>query len=487
MSEQSEAKGGAAILAEVEEDLRRPSRNTKTNILISFNLVIGLSILFMYVSQLAAQGRFNSPYRDWIIFILVPGMNLASALYHIIMLIRKRRADGFWHHFFSIGSYVLNFAIVLSLVHTSKNPPLTILYDAWIGMVMIVVGGLIFNRKIAVLVFCIVIVNILLAVSRIGFGFVYDSSWVFPEPKKIVGLTITLSTYMTIAFLVIFFESGMLGKILKVIPSATQKIRTAAEEQQQLEIENTRLSTELDVARQVQEMVLPSMAEIQQCQGCLVAARMDPATEVGGDYYDVLPMNGKTIIGIGDVTDHGLQSGVVMLMVQAAVRALVEGENLSLIHTLANVNELVYRNVQVRMEDLRNLTLSLCRFQGGKLTICGQHEKVLVLRQGGTLEEIDTVDLGMYIGLMEDIRENLQEAQVDIEPGDRVLFYTDGAVEAENSAGKEFGLERVGESFTKHRSLGLQDTLNAVYEDIYAWIGQATMYDDITMVAMERT
>ncbi|MEM8813699.1 MAG: HAMP domain-containing protein, partial [Pseudomonadota bacterium] len=91
-----------------------------------------------------------------------------------------------------------------------------------------------------------------------------------------------------------------------------------------LKSENVRLGAELDVARQIQMMVLPKVEELSEIPKIEIAGYMEPADEVGGDYYDVLQDGARIKVGIGDVTGHGLESGVLMLMVQSVARALQE-------------------------------------------------------------------------------------------------------------------------------------------------------------------
>ncbi|HEY9301714.1 MAG TPA: GAF domain-containing protein, partial [Phormidium sp.] len=91
-----------------------------------------------------------------------------------------------------------------------------------------------------------------------------------------------------------------------------------------LKAENIRLSAELEVTKRLQQMILPKQSEVDAIEGLEIAGFMEPADEVGGDYYDVLQHDGKVKISIGDVTGHGLESGVVMLMTQTAVRTLQE-------------------------------------------------------------------------------------------------------------------------------------------------------------------
>jgi len=93
---------------------------------------------------------------------------------------------------------------------------------------------------------------------------------------------------------------------------------------QQLRAENMRMSAELSVTRRLQQMVLPTNQELKAVAGLDIAGFMEPTDEIGGDYYDVLQHDGRILFGIGDVTGHGLESGVLMLMAQTAVRTLLE-------------------------------------------------------------------------------------------------------------------------------------------------------------------
>ena len=89
---------------------------------------------------------------------------------------------------------------------------------------------------------------------------------------------------------------------------------------------------------------------------------MEPADEVGGDYYDILQQDGKVKIGIGDVTGHGLESGMLMIMVQTATRVLLESNLADPVKFLDILNRSLYKNVQ-RMKSDKNLTLSILDYE----------------------------------------------------------------------------------------------------------------------------
>ncbi len=133
------------------------------------------------------------------------------------------------------------------------------------------------------------------------------------------------------------------------------------------------------------------------------AGYMDPCDDVGGDYYDVIASpQGNLKIGIGDVTGHGLESGLIMIMVQTTVRTLLESKETKPERFLSALNRSMYYNVQ-RINSDKTLTLNLLDYNQGTLYLSGQHEDVLVVRADGSLEQIDTVNLGFPIALEEDI------------------------------------------------------------------------------------
>jgi sigma-B regulation protein RsbU (phosphoserine phosphatase) len=253
---------------------------------------------------------------------------------------------------------------------------------------------------------------------------------------------------------------------------------------QRLKADNLRMSAELEVTRQLQKMILPKEEELSRVKGLEIAGFMEPAQEVGGDYYDVLYHNGAVKIGIGDVTGHGLESGVLMIMVQTAVRTLLTNNETDPVQFLNVLNRTIYGNVQ-RMNSDKNLTLSLLDYQDGILRLSGQHEEIIVVRSGGKVERIDTIDLGFPIGLEADIAKFVAQTQVSLAPGDVVVLYTDGITEAENSEGMQYGLERLCEVVSHNWQRSSLEIRQAVIEDVRQYIGEQKVYDDITLVILK--
>lgn len=254
---------------------------------------------------------------------------------------------------------------------------------------------------------------------------------------------------------------------------------------ERLTAENLRLGAELDITRRLQQMILPAPEELGAIDGLDIAGYMDPADEVGGDYYDVLAEKGQVKIGIGDVTGHGLESGMVMLMTQMAVRTLLtSGEN-DPVRFLDILNRTLYQNVQ-RMGTDKNLTLALLDYADGKVRLSGQHEEMIVARRGGAVELVDTIDLGFPIGLDNEIADFISHTTVCLAPGDGVVLYTDGITEAENAAREQYGLERLCEVVRQHWGKPANAVKEAVIMDVQRHIAGHEVYDDITLVVIKQ-
>ena len=269
---------------------------------------------------------------------------------------------------------------------------------------------------------------------------------------------------------------------LEQLALANQEIKTL---NSCLQAENMRLSTELEVTQRLQMMLLPKEKELNKIEGLEIAGFMEPADEVGGDYYDVLQHHGRITIGIGDVTGHGLESGVLMLMVQTAVRTLMENNETDPKKFFEVLNRTIYKNVQ-RMDSDKNLSLCLVDYHEGVLSLSGQHEEMLVVRSGGEVERIDTVDLGFPIGLEETIEDFVFQVKVNLSQGDVVILYTDGITEAENNLGMHYGLDRLSTVVQQNWQKSARDIRQAVIENLRLHIGVEKVYDDITLVVLKQ-
>ena len=263
--------------------------------------------------------------------------------------------------------------------------------------------------------------------------------------------------------------------------AANQQI-TALNEQ--LQSENIRMSVELKIARRLQQLLLPTEKELQQIEGLDIACLMEPADEVGGDYYDVLQHSGRILFAIGDVTGHGLESGLLAMMVQSSVRTLLANNETNPVKFFSALNEMVFHYAQ-RMKAEKCLTLALVDYQHNQLSLSGQHEEMIVVRKG-KLELIDTLDLGFHVGLEDDIASFTNQVTVPLNPGDVVVLYTDGITEAENIGRQMYGLERLGQVIQQNWQQTAEEIRKAVINDVRQFIGEQKVFDDITLLVLKQ-
>ncbi|MEG4121181.1 AAA family ATPase [Microcoleus sp. N9_B4] len=254
---------------------------------------------------------------------------------------------------------------------------------------------------------------------------------------------------------------------------------------ERLKVENLRMSAELDVTRRLQQMILPQQQELESIAGLEIAAFMEPADEVGGDYYDVLNHGGKATIGIGDVTGHGLESGVLMIMAQTAIRTLLVHKETDPVKLLQTVNQTLFDNVE-RMDSGKNMSLSLLEYRDNTLHLSGQHEEVIVVRDGGQVERIDTIELGFPIALEADIADFIASTEIQLNSGDVVILYTDGITEAFNMKKNQYGIEPLIEVVVRNREQSAAEIKEAVIDDVRRYIGEQKVFDDITLVVIKQ-
>lgn len=272
------------------------------------------------------------------------------------------------------------------------------------------------------------------------------------------------------------------------VEERTVELRKASEEivklNQQLSQENQRMSAELEVVQQLQKMILPTSEELAEILPFDLATFMKPAEEVGGDYFDILEKNGRVFVSIGDVTGHGLESGVVMLMAQTAVRTLLAVDGIDLVKILNILNEIIYTNTQ-RMKSSKNMTLVLLEYVQGKLRLSGQHEDLILVKNNGKIDYIETGELGFPLGLELDISPWVAQREIELKPGDVAVLYTDGITEAMNEKKQFYGKERLSQVIQVYHQKTAEEISQAIVDSVQKFIGHQRLFDDITLVVIK--
>jgi sigma-B regulation protein RsbU (phosphoserine phosphatase) len=251
---------------------------------------------------------------------------------------------------------------------------------------------------------------------------------------------------------------------------------------EQLRAARDALWGEMEVAKRIQTALLPQNRTVGPYE---IAARMETAEEVGGDYYDIIETDaGGRWVAIGDVSGHGVESGLVMMMTQTSILALVErNPELGPAGVFRAVNSALVENIS-RLHTGRYMTLNVVRLDDDRLTVAGKHQDILVWRARERRVEVVSND-GCWIGVARDLNGEVMDLDVPMEEGDLALFYTDGATEAMSPSGEMFGDARLALALAEVAELPLPAALDALFARVTAF--QARQDDDVTMMLVRRS
>lgn len=259
--------------------------------------------------------------------------------------------------------------------------------------------------------------------------------------------------------------------------------------QQQLETQaRERLEQELRIARLVQQTLLPQ--ELPTLEGWHIAAHYRPARSVGGDFYDFVQYSdGRMGLVIGDVTDKGVPAALVMASTRATLRGVALDYNAAQHNTaehgtspgdvLARANDLIVPDIPPKM--FITCFYAILDPKTGLLQYANAgHDTPYVRRGNGSLE---LRARGMPLGLLPGMTYEVHELQ--LEPGDSILFYSDGLVEAHNPKREMFGFPRLMEYVATHT--GGAALIHSVLEDLEIFTGPDwEQEDDVTLMTLER-
>jgi PAS domain S-box-containing protein len=245
-------------------------------------------------------------------------------------------------------------------------------------------------------------------------------------------------------------------------------------------VRDAKIEEELEIARRVQMSILPRDVALP---GLEIAALMVPADDVGGDYYDVRPGQGGGVLTIGDVSGHGLDAGLIMLMMQSAASALCLAKpEASPAELLALLNNVIYENVAERLRRNEYVTLSVLRYQrDGRVTFAGAHQDILVMRKATKrCERIATP--GAWIGIRDDIGSISRDHLLTLKDGDVLVLYTDGIIEAAKD-GDELELFDVARLASAIEELP-EGTPGQIVERIFSRVREFTARQDDDMTVL---
>ena len=234
------------------------------------------------------------------------------------------------------------------------------------------------------------------------------------------------------------------------------------------------LQNELEVARQMQQSILPT--QFPEGPDYSVYGKMEAARNVGGDFFDVLYLNDRRIgLAIADVSDKGVPAALFMMSSRTLLKSAAMGDT-GPGDVLRQVNNLLQEDNEAGM--FVTVLYGVYDPSNGELTYAnGGHNSPLVVHRDGTSMLLPLTD-GIALGAAPNIQYN--QYTVTLSPGDTVIFYTDGVTEAMNSEGEQFGLDRLRNLFASTVPRDPEKTNLAVFKAVNDFVGETPQSDDIT-------
>ncbi len=257
---------------------------------------------------------------------------------------------------------------------------------------------------------------------------------------------------------------------------ATLRAEAAEAQKRAIQIEHDRKAKELEEARQLQLSMLPK--KLPELPHLDIAVYMQTATEVGGDYYDFhVDGDGTLTIVVGDATGHGMKAGTVVTASKSLFNT--HAENPDILYTLKEMT----RSLKKMDLHLLSMCMTLMKIKKNKLQVSAAGMPPVLLHRNATGKVEELLIKGMPLGTFTEFDYQLEETT--IQPGDTILFMSDGLPELFNENEEMFGYEKIQEIFKSSAHLPVNGIINNLKEAGSSWVKGADPQDDITFVAIK--
>jgi len=244
-------------------------------------------------------------------------------------------------------------------------------------------------------------------------------------------------------------------------------------------LENATMLKEMEIAKQIQLSLLPPATP--HLTGIDCAGRCVPATHIGGDYYDLLLDDGRVDLVIADVSGHSVGAALIMVETRSVLRAQTGSQN-SPAATLAALNEILHDDLS-RAELF--ITMTYLSYDPATRLLAyanaGHPPALLYRRREERFRELDAE--GLILG----VERGVEFAQdcIEVEPGDLLLLYTDGVIEAEAPDGVLFATQRLREVLTREYEKSSAGIIAALLEAVRSFTGSSSFRDDISLLLLK--
>jgi len=241
-----------------------------------------------------------------------------------------------------------------------------------------------------------------------------------------------------------------------------------------------RMEEDLTSAHDLQMSMLP--ASCPEVEGYQIAASSTPAREVGGDFFDFFKIGeGKVGLIIGDVTGKSVSGALIMAASRSVFRMLSE-EELGVGETMIRANQRIKKDIKSGM--FVALLYAVHNVKDGSVGLCsaGQTQPLLLSAKTAEATLVETVGDTFPLGILDEA--NYEETQLQMEPGDKVVYYTDGIVEAMNKNEDMYGFERLHEVVKSSPAETAEALMNDIIKDVSDFTGAAPQHDDLTIIVV---
>ncbi|MBW2435925.1 MAG: SpoIIE family protein phosphatase [Deltaproteobacteria bacterium] len=241
-----------------------------------------------------------------------------------------------------------------------------------------------------------------------------------------------------------------------------------------------RMEEDLSSARDVQMSMLP--AACPEFEGYKLAASSTPAREVGGDFFDFFEIGERKLgLIIGDVTGKSVSGALIMSASRSVFRMLSE-EELSVGETMVRANQRIKKDIKSGM--FVALLYAVIDAEERSVGLCsaGQTQPVLMSAKTSEATLVETIGDTFPLGILEDA--SYEETRLQLEPGDKVVFYTDGIVEAMNKRQEIYGFERLQEVIKTSKADTAEALMNDIIKSVSDFTGDAPQHDDLTLIVV---
>ncbi|MBI3210526.1 MAG: SpoIIE family protein phosphatase [Candidatus Solibacter usitatus] len=272
-------------------------------------------------------------------------------------------------------------------------------------------------------------------------------------------------------------QLASLGASFNTMTSEMERLLVVAKEKQ-------RLQTELEIASEVQAQLYPRT--MPDCARLRLTALCNPARMVSGDYYDCQRIDSRqVVIAIGDVAGKGISAALLMATVQSALRTEIRGQlamrsSLSPSQLVGQLNQHLYAHTTP--EKYATFCMGIYEEEQGIFHYTNAGHLPPILIRGEQSEILDVN--GTVVGAFPFSR--YEESSIRLDPGDLLLFYTDGITEAENAYGEQFGEERLREFAIRNRDRDSDEILHLLTGSVREWTGAGELQDDMTLLLLRR-